>query len=104
MSVNNYGGRLGRIIKKYPKVPCKDCGNYQVQITNYLEGDPQYRCRKCKHNFSLPFDDLPVEDFVMKSIEERLELIKEHTLSPKAKEELWKELGEYLLESDDKDN
>lgn len=55
--MNNYGGRLGRIIEKYPKVQCKECGTFQVQITSYLSGNPEYRCRCCKHKFTLPFTD-----------------------------------------------
>jgi len=53
----NYGGRLGRIISVYPKVQCNNCGTYQVQIVSYLEGDPEYRCRHCKFQFTLPFKD-----------------------------------------------
>lgn len=50
-----YGGRLGRIIKMYPKVQCKECGTFQVQLVSYLEGDPKYKCRRCKHKFTLPY-------------------------------------------------
>ncbi|MFS1426499.1 hypothetical protein LMH73_004800 [Vibrio splendidus] len=52
-----YGGRLGRILKVYPQVQCKQCLTMQVQIISYLEGDPGYKCRKCKHKFTLPFTD-----------------------------------------------
>ena len=53
----NYAGRLGRIIKQYPKVQCHKCNTFQVQIVSYLEGDPKYKCRHCKHKFTLPFED-----------------------------------------------
>ena len=53
----NYAGRLGRIIEKYPKVQCEKCGTFQVQIINYLDGDAGYKCRHCKHEFTLPFKD-----------------------------------------------
>jgi len=76
MTVNNYGGRLGRIIKKHPKVPCKECDTYQVQITSYLKGDPQYRCRRCKHTFSLPFEDSGKDD-VEAAIDKLMKNIKE---------------------------
>lgn len=52
-----YAGRLGRILKKYPQTNCEKCGTSQVQIINYLVGDPEYKCRKCKHKFTLPFSD-----------------------------------------------
>ena len=54
--VVDYGGRLGEIIKKYPKVQCYKCYTFQVQIKNYLQGDPEYKCRHCKHQFTLPFN------------------------------------------------
>lgn len=57
-----YGGRLGRILKVYPQVQCEDCQSMQVQIISYLSGDPQYKCRKCKHTFTLPFNDDGDED------------------------------------------
>lgn len=57
MSVITYGGRLGKIQKVYPRVQCEKCGTFQVQIINYLRGDPKYKCRHCKHVFTLPFSD-----------------------------------------------
>ena len=53
----NYGGRLGRILSMYPKVQCKDCGTFQVQIVSYSEGDPEYRCRHCRRRFTLPYEE-----------------------------------------------
>lgn len=52
-----YGGRLGLILSKYPVVQCAECGTKQVQLTHYLTGDPEYKCRHCKHTFTLPFKD-----------------------------------------------
>lgn len=43
------------------------------------------------------------ESLSMKAIEERLEIIKEHSLSSEGKEELWEELGEYLSDVSDRD-
>lgn len=54
----NYGGRLGRIIKKIPSPKCEKCSSMQVQITSYLVGDPIYKCRKCKFVFSIPFSEV----------------------------------------------
>lgn len=54
-----YGGRLGKILEAYPQVQCSNCKTFQVQITSYLQGDPEYKCRHCKHTFSLPFSDQP---------------------------------------------
>lgn len=53
----SYSGRLGEVIKMYPKVQCFECDTFQVQIISYLEGDPEYKCRHCKHKFSLPFKE-----------------------------------------------
>lgn len=53
----NYGGRLGVILKKYPKVTCPECKSPQVQIVNYLVGDSGWRCRKCKYKFELEFSN-----------------------------------------------
>ena len=53
----NYGGRLGAVLKVYPRVYCPVCQTPQVQIINYLKGDPQWKCRKCKQKFTLPFND-----------------------------------------------
>jgi len=55
--INHYGGRLGRIIDKYPKLKCHTCNSNQIQIVRYLSGDPEYKCRKCNHSFTLPFTD-----------------------------------------------
>lgn len=55
MAGANYGGRLGEILKKYPKVYCPVCLTSQVQIVNYLSGDAGYKCRHCRQNFTLPF-------------------------------------------------
>lgn len=57
-----YGGRLGQILAVYPHVHCPVCQTPQVQITNYNEGDPEWKCRHCKQVFSMPFKDpLPIE-------------------------------------------
>lgn len=50
-----YGGRLGRIIKAIPEPSCPECKTKQVQIISYLIGDPEYKCRHCRHVFSLPY-------------------------------------------------
>ncbi|MCX8941281.1 hypothetical protein [Vibrio parahaemolyticus] len=60
---NIYGGRLGRILAKYPRNQCEKCGTFQVQIINYAAGDPVWRCRHCKHQFSKPFDDKQQDPF-----------------------------------------
>lgn len=54
-----YGGRLGKIMAKYPtnSLCCSNCESQQLQIINYLSGDPKYRCRKCRYTFTLPFED-----------------------------------------------
>ena len=46
-----YGGRLGAILIVIPKVICPCCETKQVQITQYLKGNPEYRCRHCKTSF-----------------------------------------------------
>lgn len=56
MSVK-YGGRLGAILEKYPRVHCPICATPQVQIINYNKGDPKWKCRKCKQQFTMPFND-----------------------------------------------
>lgn len=53
----NFGGRLGAILKKYPKVTCPECQSPQVQIVDYLVGDSGWECRKCKYMFGLEFSD-----------------------------------------------
>ena len=57
-----YGGRLGRIIKAIPQPMCFECGTTQVQIISYMRGDPEYKCRHCKHTFKLPFTDEENDD------------------------------------------
>ncbi|ELA6946673.1 hypothetical protein RBG11_004276 [Vibrio parahaemolyticus] len=52
-----YGGRLGAILTKYYRVHCPICVSPQVQIINYITGDPAWKCRRCKQVFSLPFED-----------------------------------------------
>ncbi|MGR5294781.1 hypothetical protein ACPV5U_08745 [Vibrio mediterranei] len=54
---SNYGGRLGYITSIYPKVHCPICQTPQVQITDYMSGDPEYKCRHCKQVFTLPFKE-----------------------------------------------
>ena len=56
MSVG-YGGRLGAILDKYPEHSCEVCESKQIQIVCYLEGEPEYKCRKCNHRFTLSFND-----------------------------------------------
>ncbi|MFZ3513749.1 helix-turn-helix domain-containing protein [Vibrio harveyi] len=57
-----YGGRLGRILAVYPHVHCPICLTPQVQITQYNQGDPFWKCRHCNQVFSMPFKDpLPIE-------------------------------------------
>ena len=55
-----YGGRLGLIISRVSPV-CPECYTRQVQIMNYLYGDPSYRCRKCKHEFIIKLEGLDDE-------------------------------------------
>ncbi len=52
---SRYGGRLGQIIDRYPRVFCPICQTPQVQIVHHLHGDAGYKCRHCKQEFSLPF-------------------------------------------------
>ncbi len=54
---NIYGGRLGKIIDKYPKVQCPICMTPQVQIINHLRGDVEWKCRHCKQRFTMPFNE-----------------------------------------------
>lgn len=54
---NFYGGRLGRVIAAFPKQECPKCYSPQVQIISYLSGDPEWKCRKCKHIFTRVFED-----------------------------------------------
>jgi len=51
-----YGGRLGAILDKYNNLECPECSTKQVQIISYLSGDPEWKCRHCKHKWSLPFE------------------------------------------------
>ena len=65
-----YGGRLGAILEKYPKTTCPKCHSPQVQIVNHLVGDSGWRCRKCRHEFELEFNDH--KEFVKNSIGNQL--------------------------------
>ncbi|HIF6165095.1 MULTISPECIES: helix-turn-helix domain-containing protein [Vibrio harveyi group] len=69
-----YGGRLGQILRFFKNVHCPMCKTAQVQIINYLQGDPSWKCRHCKQIFTMPFTDprplkdrkdIPVEVFEM---------------------------------------
>ena len=70
MSVNHYGGRLGRILEVYPRVSCPVCQSPQVQIVSYLSGDPSWKCRKggCRQTFSMPFKE-EVKDGLLVNLE-----------------------------------
>lgn len=39
--------------KRIPR--CPECASEQVQLASWFTDQLQYKCRKCKHKFEMPF-------------------------------------------------